>query len=1366
MLALLLMVTSLDAAGVEVGQFDNPRDLTLKIHDPYAQENTDLMQPVVGSYKIKVLPGYLSGEAADHSYDCRGLYFKQVGKLIYIDIRKPPEQKKAGAYDLSVSLSVPDQPDSSNRLRRHIVYTDAATDVLLVIDNSRSMKKNDPYGMRFQACENFVHLASLSQSIQNVGIVKFSGSAKVVLPWMDPKRAKGRRIGRLLSQSKPGNFTNINEAFELCSDLFEDSVATEKVVVLLTDGKNEPDIYRDTHDLLKELGVRVYTVGLSALADTEQLNIISQDTGGEFFAAADDAKLMRIYNKIAQQLSEFRSMKEGVASNAVTFPVTTHDNFVDINLYNYPKGTEFELLNGQGVAVQSSAVMGDGKDSTKLMRISRPSAGTYTLRAKGKDVRFSYDMNTHSRLFMKMFPMEKKYLSGEVAHIAVSLAQMEVPMLGAEIKARIMSSDAKVYKELTLYDDGVHGDNHANDGVYCAITPLDLEEGYYQVELEAKGQTPSGESFVRLQKDKFYVLEASDTQREYFLASILPLYLDLGEVEQGQLATASLRVSFEGREPRKLELVGGDDLAHVSLESDVVPWEAFQFPEGMNLKPSQAEVLTVKLKVPVESPLGAYSGTFLVRMGDQEVLVPVDLRVKAGALARVAPVMSEPEAPKPRLMDLDEHRMESPELPALSMVGEFSPLETSMPEPEGFDLKEVGKTHLDLRDASLDVAKTVPPKPETPVPPIQFAVSPEHAETFVVEDGQFASMVFELENLSAWAGQIQVELDGVGELSTAQLDLAPGERKEWVWSWEVKESALASQVVHLRFYNEGGELSRTLTWANPPPIKPWFFYVTIAILAFVTVIFGIKYVFGHQTQDAFISGSSLLHLALVIWAFLTLIPQKDLDEEVEVQLEDMVFEMLPEDPPEVPVQQEPEQKVEEIKMRPVEKQQAVVEAKEVSIEKVELQPVKKMSRLPRRSVVKERQLQVRKSDTQLSESERSFEAPSFEVLEPTVLSVNDRPKRRAVLRVRKEKAPEANQIKLEASRAKVLVRKRAVESLVRPSVQSQDVELKDLSRDLSAPEMLAEKQKELADQQLQVKQAQLDLEAEELARLDLKQRQSQQLSAQDLNLTKERLLSEASKDDLSMDKKVMSSGNVRLRELVTSGEARAEMGERSMDAEVRIEPLAVQKVDVNDRLETLEARERGEEALRERQLAADYAEDRKLKRLDKVDMGSMELRSVAERSLSIRSVERERQLPSMQDDSAERVQSQQQPSLELVRAQSMDVVEVDRDREVESSIELSERAGEAAVVEAAVEAEKVTGKVFAQEKEKGTTLQETAFDTVKLDRKELLGVKRRAPLIRERVVGKKIRTRSSSSLLKKGPSPILMGRDRLKDNEE
>ncbi|MBF0199634.1 MAG: VWA domain-containing protein, partial [Planctomycetes bacterium] len=333
---IIVFSLSIPLYAISGGHYQNPQDLTLKIRDPFAQENTDLMQPVVGDYTIKVLPGHIPEEESSDRFLCEGLYYKQVGDLIYIDIRQPPIQQKPGYFDLFVSLSVPGEDEASNRQERKIVYVDSATDVLMIIDNSGSMKKNDPKGLRFRACDNFVRLAALSEQISKVGIIKFSGSAKTILPLMSPRRAKEMNIDRLLSRSRSGNFTNINEALDLAADIFEDSHANEKVAILLTDGQNEPDRYRDSHKLLEERGVKVYTVGLSKSADKALLKQVAFDTGGEFFEAVNDEKLVRIYNQIALEISDFRQVMDGVsAKGIVKIPVTEYDDFIDLNLFSY-----------------------------------------------------------------------------------------------------------------------------------------------------------------------------------------------------------------------------------------------------------------------------------------------------------------------------------------------------------------------------------------------------------------------------------------------------------------------------------------------------------------------------------------------------------------------------------------------------------------------------------------------------------------------------------------------------------------------------------------------------------------------------------------------------------------------------------------------------------------------------------------------------------------------------------------------------------------------------------------------------------------------------------------------------------------------
>jgi hypothetical protein len=58
------------------------------------------------------------------------------------------------------------------------------------------------------------------------------------------------------------------------------------------------------------------------------------------------------------------------------------------------------------------------------------------------------------------------------------------PVAGATVKAKVQSEDGKTL-ELTLLDDGAHGDGAANDGVYGAGLEM-LAEGDYLVEAAAE----------------------------------------------------------------------------------------------------------------------------------------------------------------------------------------------------------------------------------------------------------------------------------------------------------------------------------------------------------------------------------------------------------------------------------------------------------------------------------------------------------------------------------------------------------------------------------------------------------------------------------------------------------------------------------------------------------------------------------------------------------------------------------------------------------------------------------------------------------------------------------------------------------------
>jgi Ca-activated chloride channel family protein len=118
--------------------------------------------------------------------------------------------------------------------------------------------------------------------------------------------------------------TVIGEGLATAVDRLSQSTAKSKVIILLTDGKEDPPETRlidplTALEIAKAKGVRVYTIGMgagpSAIAeltnnkpaqknpavdflDEALLTRIAEETGGKFYRARDKEALQGIYNQI------------------------------------------------------------------------------------------------------------------------------------------------------------------------------------------------------------------------------------------------------------------------------------------------------------------------------------------------------------------------------------------------------------------------------------------------------------------------------------------------------------------------------------------------------------------------------------------------------------------------------------------------------------------------------------------------------------------------------------------------------------------------------------------------------------------------------------------------------------------------------------------------------------------------------------------------------------------------------------------------------------------------------------------------------------------------------------------------------------
>jgi len=169
-----------------------------------------------------------------------------------------------------------------------------------------------------EVAEEFIR----SRPIDRIGLVIFSGESYTLCPITTDKNTLITQVSGLRSGMLQDG-TLIGEGLATSVDRLTKSDAKSKVVILLTDGKEEAPETRlidplTALEITKAQGVKVYTIGMSAqnaipveenvkgkkspattnFLDEELLRRIASETGGEYFRARDKLSLQSIYGQI------------------------------------------------------------------------------------------------------------------------------------------------------------------------------------------------------------------------------------------------------------------------------------------------------------------------------------------------------------------------------------------------------------------------------------------------------------------------------------------------------------------------------------------------------------------------------------------------------------------------------------------------------------------------------------------------------------------------------------------------------------------------------------------------------------------------------------------------------------------------------------------------------------------------------------------------------------------------------------------------------------------------------------------------------------------------------------------------------------
>ena len=204
----------------------------------------------------------------------------------------------------------------------------SGVDIVLCLDTSGSMQaldfqlNNRPVS-RLTAVKKVVSAFIKKRRTDRIGLVVFGGEAFTQSPLtMD----KGLLLGlvKRMKVGMAGDRTAIGSAIAIAGKRLKDIKAKSKILILLTDGRNNAGNLTPVQaaEAVRALGVKIYTIGVGGRGpapfkintpfgtrivyqrvdlDEDMLKKVANIGGGRYFRAADSKDLSKIYNMIDRE---------------------------------------------------------------------------------------------------------------------------------------------------------------------------------------------------------------------------------------------------------------------------------------------------------------------------------------------------------------------------------------------------------------------------------------------------------------------------------------------------------------------------------------------------------------------------------------------------------------------------------------------------------------------------------------------------------------------------------------------------------------------------------------------------------------------------------------------------------------------------------------------------------------------------------------------------------------------------------------------------------------------------------------------------------------------------------------------------------
>lgn len=621
---------SIEVLTPDLGDPRRPRNLKLAVRIPEALRASlpKLDNPV---WRIDVYPeGEASPAVGNDRFRATGLLRWTHGGAEFIDVRRPPLQEKPCTCVVRVRLLTGEEVLAEGVGEARVTYTPGDADAVLVIDTSQSMIRSDPYKKRVDAAKAFVELARRNGGIGKVGIVAFANRAEILAP-LTPLSEPDALV-EALDRIGADGMTDMDDALSAAQRVFADSTAARQAIVFLTDGRNEPHRYKETHTQFAESSTPIFAIGLSKRADHELLQRMAEDTGGQAFNATEDRELMAIYQRLATEIGrQVLVLTETVRQPGMEFRIPVDDSIRRISFLADTDAEDggLEIANPEGKSLADAVnARTEVNQGYRVNDVIAPVPGGWVLTVRGgtKDDPCTVTVTAETDLYLDLFPPQ---VSGRSVLLGATLAAGGDPLTGDLV--RVHSADGSVLA--TLHDDGKHDDGAEGDGVYAGRFDLPPDaEGRFGLSLRAAGSTSTEQPYVRevsarLENVKPAPPVVAPTMTERILAS----KVNFGVMLSSDMKTVNVPITFISDRARSVRLI--TDKFHAG-GAQAVPGSALitGLREGDILSPGKTD-LAFTLRVPAGCKPGDYQGTVTLIAGRANAVLPVHFQIARVQLA-------------------------------------------------------------------------------------------------------------------------------------------------------------------------------------------------------------------------------------------------------------------------------------------------------------------------------------------------------------------------------------------------------------------------------------------------------------------------------------------------------------------------------------------------------------------------------------------------------------------------------------------------------------------------------------------------------------------------------------------------------------